>query len=62
MDAQGVPVGECTFTTCAYRALGLQKPAAKHILALEGPTLQHAGTYTIPAGQRRLFHPLLLNM
>ena len=47
---QNIPAGDCTFTLCAQRTVGLPALAAAHILAQHGPVLAHKGAYAIPAG------------
>ncbi len=47
---QNIPAGECTFTLCAQRIVGLPALAAAHILAQHGPVLAHQGAYAIPPG------------
>ena len=47
---QGVPAGPCSYTCVSQRTLDMDKFAAAHILAPEGPTLTVVGQYDIPAG------------
>lgn len=47
---QNIPAGECTFTLCAQRTVGLPALAAAHILAQHGPVLAHQGAYAILPG------------
>lgn len=46
-----LPEGECSFTICAHRSLGLPARAAAHIMADHGPVMMQKGNYTLPAGQ-----------
>lgn len=45
-----LPEGECSFTICAHRTLGMPAKAAAHILANHGPVMQQKGNYTLPPG------------
>ncbi|KAA6424621.1 MAG: radial spoke head 1 protein [Trebouxia sp. A1-2] len=45
-----LPEGECSFTICAHRTLGMPAPAAAHIMADHGPIITHKGNYTLPPG------------
>lgn len=46
-----LPEGECSFTICAHRTLGMPARAATHILAEHGPVMQQKGNYTLPPGK-----------
>ncbi|DBB03876.1 TPA: hypothetical protein ACH3X1_012963 [Trebouxia sp. C0004] len=45
-----LPEGECSFTICAHRTLGMPARAAAHIMADHGPIIKHKGNYTLPPG------------
>ena len=46
-----LPEGECSFTICAHRSLGMPARAAAHIMADHGPVMLQKGNYTLPPGQ-----------
>lgn len=45
-----LPEGECSFTICAHRSLGMPARAASHILADHGPVMLQKGNYMLPPG------------
>ena len=45
-----LPEGECSFTICAHRTLGMPSRAAAHTLADHGPVMLQKGNYTLPPG------------
>jgi hypothetical protein len=47
-----LPEGECSFTICAHRTLGMPARAAAHIMADHGPIIMHKGNYTLPPGNQ----------
>jgi len=47
---KGIPVGDVLYTLQAHRTKDWPKTACKFILADQGPTLTHAGSYGIPPG------------
>lgn len=49
-----LPEGECSFTICAHRSLGMPARAASHILADHGPVMLQKGNYVLPPGHLAL--------
>ncbi|KAL3154440.1 hypothetical protein ABBQ32_013910 [Trebouxia sp. C0010 RCD-2024] len=45
-----LPEGECSFTICAHRSLGMPARAASHVLADHGPIMLQKGNYMLPPG------------
>ena len=45
-----LPEGECSFSICAHRSLGMPARAASHILADHGPVMLQKGNYMLPPG------------